>query len=158
VRRMAGFLRRCTAKPGASERRHASMKWNRRSAPCALDVPIPRDVLQTRQTVARDSEMCDLWRESPARSAVTSASARLISWGRFHARRNQDVYVRFCVVRGHARADELDSGRPVASTDIRELVCARRHAHVVSHERACAGRAQQKVPTQETDEEVLLRR
>lgn len=71
-------------------------------------------------------------------------------------RESQDV--RFCVVRGHARANELDSGRPIASTDIRELVCARRHAHDVSHERACAGRAQQKVPTQETDEEVLLRR
>jgi len=77
---------------------------------------------------------------------------------KIHARGGWKQDVRFCLVRGHARANELDSGRPIASTDIRELLCARGHSHVVSHERACASSAKQKVPTQETDEEVLLRR
>jgi|SRR6266851_5914618 len=65
--------------------------------------------------------------------------------------------VRLCLVHGHARVNELDASRPITATEVRELLRPRRHTHAVMHDRARAGRAQQKVPTQEADEKVLLR-
>jgi len=65
LRHMAEIVQGC--KTRRSERRSAPMIQNRGSAPCAFDVPIPGNIPHTPQTVARDSEMRDLRRESPVR-------------------------------------------------------------------------------------------
>src|SRR6267154_3665189 len=90
-------------------------------APCALDIPVTRNILYNFQIITGYPEMCNLWCESPVRiSSATNLIAK--PWRRD---------IRFRVVRSHTRANKFDTGRPITLTDIRELLRTRWNAHIL---------------------------